>query len=119
MALVFTSYKQTMENLEDGIMELKEKQVKRIWGIPFFLPSNVLYQKALHAMQSRDWGIPIGMPETLKDRYFIDEILKERIEQLTKTQTKKTLVAIGYGAVVREEEATIKKGLEAFVKRMN
>lgn len=119
-ALVFATHKHTTDNLEEGIEALKAKQVKRIWVLPFFLsPSNALYQKALHAMQSRDWGLPIGMTETMKDSYLIEEILQGRIEELSNRPKKEALVVLGYGALDPEGEAAIKEDLEMIVERVN
>lgn len=119
-ALVFATNKKTGENLKNGIDVLKQKKVKKIWVLPLFLsPANALYQKAVKALSERKWGVPLKIGGTMKESYLIEEILKERIEDLSKTPSKEVLVVVGYGAFDPEGEAAIQEDLEELVGRVN
>ncbi|MFQ5598390.1 MAG: sirohydrochlorin chelatase [Nitrospiria bacterium] len=119
-ALSFATSQRTGENLSSGITQLKAQGVGRIWVLPLFVsPGNILYQRAVKALREQTWGLPLRVGETMHKSYLTEELLKARIDTLSKTPSKEVLVVIGYGASDPAGEKAIREDLEALVEKVD
>ncbi|MFQ5580916.1 MAG: hypothetical protein ACE5FZ_09910, partial [Nitrospiria bacterium] len=119
-SLAFATEEKTLENLKIGIDALKVKKIKKIWVLPLFIsPGNTLYQHAVKALNEQKWAVPLKIGDTMKESYLTEELLKDRIKDLSKAPSKEVLMLVGYGAVDEKGEAEIKGDLEEILGRVN